>query len=151
MLRESGRPDIRVFGGGGGVIVSDEIAELHEYGVCRIYSPHDGQRMGLQGMIDDMIAQAAAGAFSVTGLADGTPLCPGPTTGDSGTGMQLGMAILAVALTLGVYWLSVKQRPSHPYRPAEQATSEQLGQLNQFDVKPSPPEALKQLAEEDSF
>ncbi|GIS91378.1 MAG: hypothetical protein CM1200mP20_14190 [Pseudomonadota bacterium] len=39
MLRESGRPDIRVFGGGGGVIVSDEIAELHEYGVCRIYSP----------------------------------------------------------------------------------------------------------------
>ena len=43
----------------------------------------------------DMIAQAAAGAFSVTGHADGTPLCPGPTTGDSGTGMQLGMAILA--------------------------------------------------------
>ena len=65
--------------------------------------------------------------------------------------IAIGMAILAVALTLGVYWLSVKQRPSHPYRPAEQATSEQLGQLNQFDVKPSPPEALKQLAEEDSF
>ncbi len=43
----------------------------------------------------DMIAQAAAGAFSVTGYPDGPPLCPGPTTGDSGTGMQLGMAILA--------------------------------------------------------
>jgi crotonobetainyl-CoA:carnitine CoA-transferase CaiB-like acyl-CoA transferase len=43
----------------------------------------------------DMIAQAAAGAFSVTGFPDGPPLCPGPTTGDSGTGMQLGMAILA--------------------------------------------------------
>lgn len=43
----------------------------------------------------DMIAQAAAGAFSVTGAPDGPPMCPGPTTGDSGTGMQLGMAILA--------------------------------------------------------
>jgi formyl-CoA transferase len=43
----------------------------------------------------DMIAQAAAGAFSVTGYPDGPPTCPGPTTGDSGTGMQLGMAILA--------------------------------------------------------
>jgi formyl-CoA transferase len=43
----------------------------------------------------DMIAQAAAGAFSITGFPDDPPLCPGPTTGDSGTGMQLGMAILA--------------------------------------------------------
>jgi formyl-CoA transferase len=43
----------------------------------------------------DMVAQAAAGAFSVTGYPDGKPTCPGPTTGDSGTGMQLGMAILA--------------------------------------------------------
>lgn len=43
----------------------------------------------------DMIAQAAAGAFSSTGFPDGPPLCPGPTLGDSGTGMQLGMAILA--------------------------------------------------------
>jgi formyl-CoA transferase len=43
----------------------------------------------------DMIAQAAAGAFSMTGFPDGPPLCPGSTTGDSGTGMQLGMAILA--------------------------------------------------------
>ena len=43
----------------------------------------------------DMVAQAAAGAFSVTGEADGRPLIPGPTTGDSGTGVQLAMAILA--------------------------------------------------------
>ncbi len=43
----------------------------------------------------DMVAQAAAGSFSVTGEADGRPLLPGPTTGDSGTGVQLGMAILA--------------------------------------------------------
>ena len=56
-LRERGGAEIRVFGGGGGVIVPEEIAELQAYGVCRIYSPEDGRRMGLQGMIDDMVRQ----------------------------------------------------------------------------------------------
>jgi methylmalonyl-CoA mutase len=44
-----------VFGGGGGVIVPEEIADLHAYGVTRIFSPEDGQRMGLVGMILSMI------------------------------------------------------------------------------------------------
>ena len=51
-----GGEHIKVFGGGGGVIVPAEIAELHAYGVTRIYTPEDGARMGLQGMIDDMLA-----------------------------------------------------------------------------------------------
>ena len=55
LLRERGGGDIKVFGGGGGVIVPEEIAELHAYGVSRIYSPEDGQKMGLQGMINDMV------------------------------------------------------------------------------------------------
>jgi methylmalonyl-CoA mutase len=55
LLRERGGANIKVFGGGGGVIVSEEIRELHEYGVTRIFSPEDGQAMGLQGMIDHMI------------------------------------------------------------------------------------------------
>src|SRR6478735_35607 len=46
---------VRVFGGGGGVIVAGEIAELQAYGVERIYSPEDGQRMGLAGMIGEMM------------------------------------------------------------------------------------------------
>src|SRR5437763_11991520 len=50
-LRALGCSDIRVFGGGGGVIVPEEIAELEAAGVTRIYSPQDGQRMGLEGMI----------------------------------------------------------------------------------------------------
>ncbi len=58
MLRERGGEDIRVFGGGGGVIVPEEIDELHKYGVARIYSPHDGQKMGLDGMIADMLKRA---------------------------------------------------------------------------------------------
>jgi methylmalonyl-CoA mutase len=55
LLRERGGAHIQVFGGGGGVIVASEINELHTYGVTRIYSPQDGQRMGLQGMIGEMI------------------------------------------------------------------------------------------------
>ena len=53
--RQRGGEHIQVFGGGGGVIVPAEIRELHDYGVTRIYSPEDGQRMGLQGMIGEMI------------------------------------------------------------------------------------------------
>lgn len=57
MLKERGAEHIRVFGGGGGVIVPSEIKELHDYGVTRVYSPEDGQKIGLQGMIDDMLSQ----------------------------------------------------------------------------------------------
>ena len=55
LLRQRGGENIKVFGGGGGVIVPDEIKELHDYGVTRIYTPEDGQKMGLQGMINDML------------------------------------------------------------------------------------------------
>lgn len=57
LLKERGGAHIQVFGGGGGVIVPAEIKELQDYGVARIYSPEDGQRMGLQGMINDMLAR----------------------------------------------------------------------------------------------
>ncbi len=55
LLKARGGEKIKVFGGGGGVIVASEIAELHAYGVERIYSPEDGQRMGLAGMIGEMM------------------------------------------------------------------------------------------------
>ncbi len=55
LLKQRGGAHIRVFGGGGGVIVPSEIRELQDYGVARIYSPEDGQRMGLQGMIGEMV------------------------------------------------------------------------------------------------
>jgi methylmalonyl-CoA mutase len=56
LLRERGGGNIKVYGGGGGVIVPAEIRELHDYGVARIFSPEDGQKMGLQGMIGSMLA-----------------------------------------------------------------------------------------------
>jgi methylmalonyl-CoA mutase len=55
LLRARGGSHIQVFGGGGGVIVPAEIRELQAYGVARIFSPEDGQRMGLQGMIGEMV------------------------------------------------------------------------------------------------
>ncbi len=55
LLQRRGGAHIQVFGGGGGVIVPPEIAELQAYGVARIYSPEDGQRMGLAGMIGEML------------------------------------------------------------------------------------------------
>src|SRR5438874_6138548 len=57
LLKARGGEHIQVFGGGGGVIVPAEIKELQDYGVARIYSPEDGQRMGLQGMINDILAR----------------------------------------------------------------------------------------------
>jgi methylmalonyl-CoA mutase len=55
LLKERGAPHIKVFGGGGGVIVPDEIKELENYGVAKIYSPEDGASMGLQGIINHMV------------------------------------------------------------------------------------------------
>ncbi len=57
LLRERGEGQIKVFGGGGGVIVPDEIAEIERYGVRKIFSPEDGRRMGLQGMINLMLEE----------------------------------------------------------------------------------------------
>ncbi|MCG8415369.1 MAG: methylmalonyl-CoA mutase family protein [Pseudomonadales bacterium] len=59
-LRDLGAAHMKVFGGGGGVIIPAEIEDLHAYGVTRIYSPADGQQIGLQGMIDDMLEQTRA-------------------------------------------------------------------------------------------
>jgi len=55
LLDENGCGHIKIFGGGGGTILPQEINELHKYGITRIYSPDDGRRMGLEGMIEDVI------------------------------------------------------------------------------------------------
>ncbi len=60
LLAERGAPHVRIFGGGGGVIVPDEIRALQAYGIARIYSPEDGRRMGLVGMIADLVERARA-------------------------------------------------------------------------------------------
>jgi len=57
-LREKGFGDIKIFGGGGGVILPQEIAELETYGIAKIYSPDDGRAMGLQGMINDVLMKS---------------------------------------------------------------------------------------------
>lgn len=63
LLRERGAGHIKIFGGGGGVFLPDEITELQAYGICKIYSPDDGRKMGLQGMINHMMQECD---FSLT-------------------------------------------------------------------------------------
>ena len=58
MLQQAGCGHIKIFGGGGGVILPHEIEELHKYGIIRIYSPDDGRQMGLQGMINDLLEKS---------------------------------------------------------------------------------------------
>ncbi len=63
LLKERGCGYVKVFGGGGGVIIPEEIRELEAYGVAKIFSPEDGKKMGLKGMIDYMIAAAGEVRF----------------------------------------------------------------------------------------
>ncbi|MBX2867173.1 MAG: methylmalonyl-CoA mutase family protein [Acidiferrobacterales bacterium] len=71
MLQERGGENIRIFAGGGGVITPDEIESLHNYGVTRVYSPEDGQAMGLEGMIAQTIelSRFDPGVYAPKGLA----------------------------------------------------------------------------------
>jgi methylmalonyl-CoA mutase len=78
LLRERGGEDIRIFGGGGGVITEAEAGELHDYGVARVFSPQDGQRLGLQGIVASMMALAdrdlgASPPASLAPLGDPAP------------------------------------------------------------------------------
>ncbi len=58
LLKERGAEHIKIFGGGGGVILPSEIKNLMDYGITRIYSPDDGREMGLQGMINDLVMKS---------------------------------------------------------------------------------------------
>ncbi len=94
LLRARGGANIRVFGGGGGVIVASEIAELHAYGVERIYSPEDGQRMGLAGMIGEMMMRCDVD------LAAEAPTSLAPIRG-TGEAARRALARLITALESG--------------------------------------------------
>ncbi len=62
LLQERGAGHIKIFGGGGGTILPEEMQELHDYGIARLYSPEDGRKMGLQGMINDLLEKAGPAA-----------------------------------------------------------------------------------------
>ena len=73
MLRERGAGHIRIFGGGGGTITAEEIAELEAYGVERIYHPNDGMKLGLVAMIEDVVNRARTGAADRASQDAATP------------------------------------------------------------------------------
>ncbi|MGZ8550406.1 MAG: DUF559 domain-containing protein, partial [Chitinophagaceae bacterium] len=80
LLEENGCGHIKIFGGGGGTILPDEVEELHKYGITRIYSPDDGRKMGLEGMIEDVIRQC--------GTAPSKSPPTGETSEDSANGQN---------------------------------------------------------------
>ncbi|MCL4760217.1 MAG: cobalamin-dependent protein, partial [Burkholderiales bacterium] len=96
LLRERGAGHVKVFGGGGGVIVPAEIEALHAYGVARIYSPEDGQRLGLQGMINEIVA-----ACDVD-LAQGVPATADALTKGDRHARTRALARIITALENGV-------------------------------------------------
>ena len=102
LLKAGGGENIKVFGGGGGVIVPSEIKELHDYGVARIFSPEDGATLGLQGMINELVERCDV---------DLTPLAPQPqaalTTLQGGNRRALAHTI--TALENGTYDQPVKK------------------------------------------
>ena len=65
LLHQKGAGHIKIFGGGGGVILPEEIKELMEYGITRIYAPDDGREMGLQGMINDLVMKAESPSLTL--------------------------------------------------------------------------------------
>jgi methylmalonyl-CoA mutase len=91
LLRERGGENIKVFGGGGGVIVPSEIKELMDYGVTRLYSPEDGAKLGLQGMINDVLQ---ACDYDLSTLAPSDSEAPGALR--SGDRRQLAHVITAL-------------------------------------------------------
>ncbi len=101
LLKAGGGENIKVFGGGGGVIVPSEIKELHAYGVTRIFSPDDGATLGLQGMINELVERCDV---------DLTPLAPKPknvlTELQGGNRRQL--AHVVTALENGAYDDNIK-------------------------------------------
>ncbi|WP_018630787.1 cobalamin-dependent protein [Niabella aurantiaca] len=95
LLDEAGCGHIRIFGGGGGTILPQETEALHAYGIAKIYSPDDGRQLGLEGMIDDLIAMAASpGAMQAFNEA------PDHWTGQPPLSEQKEIRLIARAITL---------------------------------------------------
>jgi isobutyryl-CoA mutase len=103
LLRENGGGEIKVFGGGGGVIVPSEIEELHRYGVARIYSPEDGATLGLQGMINDVLQKAD---FDLTAAAPGEDAAIGALA----SGDRRKLARVITALENGAYGAGLRAK-----------------------------------------
>ena len=85
-LRELGAPHIKIFGGGGGTITPDEIDALMEYGVERIYHPHDGMQLGLEAMIADLVERTVAGRRAP----------PAPPSSDAESATEIATMISAI-------------------------------------------------------
>lgn len=100
LLDESGCGHIKIFGGGGGTILPDEINELQTYGIARIYSPDDGRQMGLEGMIEDVIQQCKQNSTSNNNEQSAYWMAPQQWNGKLPLGEEKDIRRIARAITL---------------------------------------------------
>ena len=104
LLEENGCGHIKIFGGGGGTILPQEITELHNYGITRIYSPDDGRRLGLEGMIEEVISLCSPLPASPGGGGEGQQadywLAPQKWNGKLPLGEKKDIRKIARAITL---------------------------------------------------
>ncbi len=120
LLRDRGVEYIKVLGGGGGTILPHEIQTLHEYGITRIYSPDDGRRMGLQGMINDLLESCD---FPLKWEGTQLPIFPPGTAGiNTGT---LARLITVAENDPSYYKQLIENHPIHP--PGRMASTPVLG------------------------
>ncbi|MCB1174039.1 MAG: cobalamin-dependent protein [Leptospiraceae bacterium] len=112
LLNQGGGAHIQIYGGGGGVIVADEIEELHRYGIQRIFSPTDGQQLGLQGMINQIIAHCDADIRSLGPSTES--LCLARPTSDIELARLLTLVEGEPALINSLDWVSVKAANKAP-------------------------------------
>ena len=121
MFDKLGAGHIRIFGGGGGVIRPNEIKELQEYGIERIYDPEDGRNLGLAGMIDDLLRRCDFHTIGITSEHDtskrGAPI---PTPGKLSTDEPARVARMITLAEMGV----------DPWRKYSQALKEKAAQSN---------------------
>ncbi|MBI5648415.1 MAG: methylmalonyl-CoA mutase family protein [Ignavibacteriae bacterium] len=102
LLRERGADHVKIFAGGGGVIVPEEIAELHAYGIDRVFSPQDGRDLGLQGMINLMLEACdyPAGRARDIAVKNDTLLVHGTPVAELNNGLAHDRLLLAQALSV---------------------------------------------------
>lgn len=147
LLEESGCGHIKIFGGGGGTILPDEIEELHKYGITRIYSPDDGRKMGLEGMIEEVIGlcKTTSGPLPASPGGGGVGILPdywlAPNKWKNGSAFPLGeikdIRKIARAITLAENGIKIEEQDKYD------GSSLTVGH---FNADPSLYEKLKEFA-----
>lgn len=137
LLEEAQCGHIKIFGGGGGTILPSEIEELHTYGITRIYSPDDGRKMGLEGMIEDLMRKASP-TPSAEGLLESDYFkAPENWKGEAVLNEVKDIRKIARKITLAEIGLSFKDENLHDSTTVQQFHADPMlyGKLKEYSLR----------------